>query len=555
MTSRRERYLLAVLAIITLSGMVTLGVHGYLKFTEIQPAHAGLINIALVGTPRFLNPVLTQINDVDSELSLVIFSGLFKYDVSGNLVPDLAEGFTVIDDGKTYEITLRKNLKWHDGQPLTVDDVIFTLQIIQNPDYKSPLRSLWQGINFEKIDGQKIAIKIGTVYAPFPGNLTFGILPKHLWEGVSATSFALSELNLKPIGSGPYQFVKYQKDASGTVKSFEVEAFEDYFLGKPFISDITFNFYSSEADAYSAYRKGETQAFSLVSSEDWKELDVTKNANLTIYPAKLPRYFAVFFNQEQNKFLADKTVRQALAYAANKPEIIKQVLGDYGTEINSPLIPGINNYTENMPVYNFSIDQAKSLLAANGWKDIDNDGILELEKDKAQPKLEFTLTTVGWPELTETANLLQNQWQQIGVKVNLQIVDALKVQNEIIKPRQYQALLFGEVIGIEPDLFHFWHSSQKKDTGLNLAAYEKIDVDRLLAGALEDMDNASRMQKYTQAAGLIAADLPAIFLFSPNYLFVADSAIKNVKLDVLNAPANRFSQINAWYVKTTRAWK
>ncbi|MBU2219540.1 hypothetical protein KJ784_03600 [Patescibacteria group bacterium] len=476
-----------------------------------------------------------------------------KYDAQGNLITDLADKYAIGDNGKIYEVTLKENLQWQDGQPLSVDDVLFTIQTIQNLDYRSPIRALWQGIETEKIDERTIRFRLKNIYVSFLNNLTFGILPKHLWTNVAPSQFALSELNLKPIGSGPYQFSKLQKDKNGTIKSIELKAFNQYFAGEPFITTLTFYFYPSETETFAAYKKGEADVFSFVSAKNFLDLKNKDSVDFNFYSISLPRYFAVFFNQSQNKFLADKTVRQALTLATDKEEIVKAVFGEYGQIANSPLLPGMTGYSDQIKFYAFNLDEAKATLSAVGWEDTDNDGFLEIGKDNE--KLEITLTTIDWPELAKIADIIKNQWEKLGVKVNLDIKETSKIQNDTIKPRLYQSLLFGEVLGKEPDLFHFWHSSQKKELGLNLALYDNPEADLLLSQAVEDFNKDSRAQKYQKVIDLIADDFPAVFLFSPDYLIMAKKTIMGVQLENLDAPSSRFSQINQWYLKTQRVFK
>lgn len=524
----------------------------YSYFTQVKPSTGGSASIGLIGSPRFINPVLSQINETDRDLSNIIFSSLLKYDGNGNLIKDAADSYAIGDNGKTYEITIRKDIKWQDGQLLTANDVIFTLETIQNSDFRSPLRTLWLGVEIEKIDDWTIRFHLKNSYAPFLGNLTFGILPQHVWSNIPASQFALSELNLKPIGSGPYRFSKLQKDKSGSVKTMEFEAFNDYFGGEAYISNLTFKFYGSENDILTAYKKAEIDTFSLLSAKDLTEL-LRKSSELNAYSLTLPRYFAIFFNQSQNKFLADKNVRQALTYAIDKKEIIETVFDGYAKIANSPLLPGMTGYTDQFKTFDFDIEKAKNILASAGWKDVDGDGILEITK--ANEKLQFSLTTLDWPELKETANILAQQWTAIGAQVNVEIKDTASIQNDIIKTRQYQSLLFGEVLGLEPDLFHFWHSTQKKESGLNLAQYENAEVDKLITQITEEMNDEARAQKIQQAVSRIIDDSPSIFLFSPDYIFAAKKEIKGIDLNMLDVPSSRFCQINLWYIDTHRTLK
>ena len=226
----RERWLARGLILVIIVSACLLLINCYLGQSQIQPKIGGQYEEGILGQPRYINPVLSQTNDADRDLVQLIYSSLFKYDGQNNLIPDLAESYTIEDDGLTYHISLKKNVLWHDGEPLTTNDIIFTIKTIQNPEYKSPLKTIWQNVEMEKVDDFVIRFKIKSVYAPFLHNLTFGVLPKHLWAGIPAANFPLAEYNLKPIGSGPYQFKKFSKDKNGKIESIELVRNEDFYL-------------------------------------------------------------------------------------------------------------------------------------------------------------------------------------------------------------------------------------------------------------------------------------------------------------------------------------
>lgn len=550
-SSRREKIALLFSGIFFLVGAGLLLIYGYQRLTIIVPNKGGEISIGVLGAPQFFNPVLTQTGDADYEICTMIFSGLMKYDGEGNLINDLAQSYAIGDNGRIYDITLKPDVKWHDGQPLTADDVIFTLQAIQNPDFRSPLKSSWQGIEVEKIDELVVRFKLKKAYAPFLNSLNFGILPKHIWQNIEAARFSLTEQNQKPIGSGPYKIKTIAKENNGRITSVELAAFDGYFLGRPYLDKIKALFYLSEEEIWTAYKKNYLDAFGFASAKNWLAVAEKNSFNLNVHSPILPRYFAIFFNQEANKLLAEKTVRQALAYSLDKKELVAQIFGGFGEIVNSPLLKGMTGWQEQIKIYDFAPEHAKNLLAAAGWQDTDGDQVLE----KANQKLEITLTTADRPELIQAADFIKDNWAAIGVAANVEIQNANTIQTEIIKPRQYQAILFGELPGVESDLFHFWHSSQKKENGLNLALYENAEVDKLLTEGQGDLDYNSRAQKYAQAVNLILEDLPAIFLYTPDYIFAADKDIQGINLKILNIPAVRFSQINEWFIKTTRSWR
>jgi len=525
----------------------------------VQPKIGGSYTEGILGQPRYINPVLAQTNDADRDIAQVVYSGLFKYDGYGNLIPDLVKRYTIEDEGLTYNISLKKDVFWHDGQPLNADDVIFTIKTIQDPEYKSPLKTNWQGVKIEKVDDYTVEFKLNNIYAPFLHNLTIGILPKHLWAGISAANFPLAEYNLKPVGSGPYKFKNLKNNKDGKVNSIELARNEKFYLPYsknnelqgPFIEKITFKFYSSQEEVLNGLKKREIDGISFIPAE---KIGGGENS-LNIYKINLPIYYAVFFNQTESKALSDKSVRQALVYALNKQQVVNDVLKEEGAVVDSPFLPGWFGYSEDIKRYEYEPEKTKQILGDNNWTDADGDGILEKKIGDEEVKLEINLLTSNWPELAKAAEIIKSQWEQIGAKVNLTTADSNVIQQEYIRPRQYQALLFGEVLNADPDPFAFWHSSQKKDPGLNLSLYQNKDVDKLLEDARQTTDEQIRAAKYAEFQKIITDELPAIFLYSPTYLYPVDESIKGIDIERLPIHSQRFSQIEDWFIKTKRVWK
>jgi len=553
----RERWTCRGLVLIILVSVALLIINGYLERTQVEPKIGGQYREGLLGQPRFINPILAQTNDVDRDLVQLVYSSLFKYDGQGKLMSDLARDYNIEDEGLTYNIFLKENVFWHDGEPLTANDVIFTIRTIQDAEYRSPLRSNWQSVEVEKIDELALRFKLKNVYAPFLHNLTVSILPKHLWAGISAQNFPLAQYNLKPVGSGPYQFSKFTKDESGKIASIELVGNENFYLANPagqkgpFIKKIILRFYGSQEELIEAYKQRDIDGLSFVSATNRGKL---KNS-FNIYQINLPAYYAVFFNQTESKALADKTVRLALAYATNKKEIVDKVLEGEGIIVDSPLLAGWPSYTAETKIYDFALEHAQNILEAEGWQDKDEDGIREKEINGQETRLEIILTTTDWPELNQTAQLIKEQWEKIGAQVNLEMVEATIIQQEVIRPRQYQALFFGEVLSAEPDPFAFWHSSQRKDPGLNLALYQNKEVDKLLEEARQTLDEGARQEKYSQFQKLLVEDMPAIFLYSPSYLYPVNKKVKGISIEKFTLPSQRFSQIENWYIRTRRIWQ
>lgn len=538
-----------VMLILIIASSNYLAVSEYLKNTKEVAAYKGEYAEGLVGQPRFINPVLSQTNDIDSDLSALIFSGLMKLDEKGNLVPDAAEKFEIGNDKLSYTFYLKKNIKWHDDRNLTSDDVIFTLQTIQNKDFNSPLRTNWKGVRAEKLDEYSLKFTLKNAYAPFLNNLTFGILPKHLWEFIGSGNFPLAEYNLKPIGSGPYKFRMLSKDKSGKINSIELASNDNYYFKTPYIKKIVIKFYENENEAVSAFNKKEIKGIGYVSPDSKKM--IMDNENTSIRRLNIPRYFAIFFNQTKSKTLSDKIVRTALANALDRDKLINEIYEGNGIKTDSPIPSQLLGSNPDVKTYDYSSNDAKNALEAAGWQDKDGDGI----REKEDVKLSFTLVTTDWPETVEASLILKDMWEEIGASVDIKNLGVNDLQNDYIKSRSYEALLFGEILNYDPDPFAFWHSSQKKDPGLNFSLYDNAEMDKLLEDARQETSLDRKAEKYKKFQEVVTEDIPAIFLYSPYYLYIQNNNVRGTNLNNIVVPSNRFNNVEDWYVNTSRIWK
>lgn len=549
--SRTERYvLLGLLALLGLS-LVSIPFTAYRHYTLSVPASGGNFTEGILGAPRLVNPLLSQSNDADRDLTALVYSGLMRYDGRGKLVPDLAKTSPEItSDGLSYSVTLRDNALWHDGVPVTADDIVFTVQTAQNRDYgaPAPVQVAWQGVNVEKVSDRVVIFHLNSKYAQFLNNLTMGILPKHLWQDVKPVNFSLSELNIKPVGSGPYRFSSLLKDTLGRIASYKLQAFDKFYEGRPRIDGIEFKFYGSEDELIDAFNKNDIDNVGYISGQNVKRLQFTHR--ITLQRIKMPSYFALFLNQTQSKPLSDKNVRLALNEATNRVQIINDDLDGNAFLINSPLMGGILDINPNIRSYDFDLDQAKSVLSAGGWT-ADTDGVLMHGKDN---RLEIKITTSTWPELAAVAQTVKDQWERLGAKVTVQALPIAQLQ-QAIKDRSYQVLLFGEILSIDPDPFTFWHSSQRAEGGQNLAMYSNKTADKLLEEARGTLNPLERMQKYDDFQKILVEDIPAVFLYSPHYLYGVTRDIKGTDTTLISTPADRFTNVRNWYINTARQFK
>ncbi|NTW26992.1 MAG: hypothetical protein HGA36_01575 [Candidatus Moranbacteria bacterium] len=520
----------------------------YLNVTKAIPANGGEYTEGIVGQPLYINPLLSQTSEADSDLAQLIFSGLFKYDKDGNVVPDLADSYAVSDDQREYTVSLKKNLLWHDGEILNANDAFFTFNILQDAAYKSPLRQGLQGVEVSLTDDYTIKFSLKNPYIGFLDNLTTGLLPKHIWENIAQEKFALAESNLHPIGSGPYSFANFQKDSDGNILTLQLVANKNFHDGRPYISKITFNFYPDDDALIAAYNKKEIMGMGSIPPENVKNIKNAKSTN--IHELVIPRYFSVFFNQTKNVALANDVVRSALSQSVDKQAIINEVLHGKGAILTSPIFPQMKGYNGDGSSKT-DVESAKKVLDEAGW-------ILDAAENvrkKGSDKLEFELITTDWPELNQTAELLKKQWEKIGAKVDVKVLTVSDLQQNYIKTREYDSLLFGQAISFNPDLYSFWHSSQKRDPGLSLSLFDNKDADGLLEDLRQQTDQAKRIEDYQKFQDILTKENPAIFLYSRFYLYPTNTNLRGVEVTNINNPAQRFVDVNKWYVKTSRVMK
>ncbi|MDP3875306.1 MAG: peptide ABC transporter substrate-binding protein [bacterium] len=520
----------------------------------LVPTRGGTLTEGVVGNPRFINPALA-ISEADKNLTAILYSGLVRITPKGKVENDLAEEVTISDNRLIYTVRIHKEARFHDGLPVSADDVIFTIQKITNPSIKSPKKGNWEGITVEKIDERTVSFILKQPYSPFIYNLAIGILPKHIWKNVSDDEFSFSQFNTLPIGSGPYQVEKVERNSGGIPNLYRLVPFEDTANKTPFIKNLIFRFYPSEIALIEAYNKREVESISGVSPEKILEL---KTDSSRIISSPLPRVFAVFFNQNQSKVLFNREVRQALDLASPKEEIIEKILGGYATAIAGPMPAGIYPWTsakKSKLTPDERLEAAKALLTKAGWQVNQETGVLEKKSISGTMALSFSISTGDAPELRRVASELVAAWQKLGAKIDVLVFETGDLNQNVIRPRNFDALLFGEVVGRDRDLYPFWHSSQRIDPGLNIALYANSRADKHLDNARSADDPEVIEESYKAFAKELEADVPAVFLYTPSFLYVVPEKIEAIDLDSLIVSQDRFLSITDWYIETDKVWK
>jgi peptide/nickel transport system substrate-binding protein len=549
-----DRFLIKGLMVIFVSSLMWFVVSVNAATLVTIPGYGGILREGIIGTPRFINPILA-VTDADQDLTALIYAGLMKLGPDGKVLPDIAESVTVSEDGLVYDVVLKKEVTFHDGIPFTTDDILFTIARLLDPAVKSPLRASWEGISTKRIGNYEMQFILTEPYAPFIENLTLGILPKHIWEYATPDEFPFSQYNSEPIGAGPYKVSEIKRNDSGIPESYELQTNGDYFKTTPKIDTLELHFYSTEESLLAALRgEAVTNAGGLSKTS----IDALRAADIafSLSTAPLPRTFALFFNQNELPLFRDSAVRKALEIVVDRDEIVEKVLGGYGESITSPIPPGfkidLQSTATSSSVATF--DKARDVLRNGGWKLNQETGTWEKRIGGTTVPLEFSISTANTPVFEKTAQLLKTQWEELGVLVTIKQFEQSDLVQSVIRPRQYEALLFGTVVGRELDFFSFWHSSQRNDPGLNVALYANLTTDALLSNARAGGTFEERAVLYQKFSDEIKKDVPAIFLYVPTYTYVTTQSVHNISLTGIARASERFSGVSDWYIEKDAVW-
>ena len=394
-------------------------------------------------------------------------------------------------------------------------------------------------------------------YPDFLDSATLGIMPASLW---SNSPIELNNANTNPVGSGPYMIKNVSKESSGVIDSFQLTSFNKFILGEPHIKDLNLYFYSDEDGLINALENGTVDQISSITPLN---ADILKERNYQIVSSMLPRVFGLFFNQNQNQIFTDKVVTNSIDQVINKDNIVNQVLFGYGIVINNPIPPNIIPYQQLASASSLTRDQilqnVKNNLAKDGWS-MGANGFLQKaligkNKKKTVTPLEFSISTSDAPELAQTASLIQQDLATVGIKVDIKTFEIGNLNQSVIRPRDYDTLLFGEIINHASDLLAFWDSSQRKDPGLNVAMYTNAKVDKLLEDASTNINEQARVKDYIQFETDIQADMPAVFLYSPKFIYVVSPEVKGISIENITSASDRFANVYSWYTETENVWK
>jgi peptide/nickel transport system substrate-binding protein len=517
-----------------------------------QAAPGGIYTEALIGSMGRLNPMLDWNNPTDRDINRLIFGGLMKFDGRGLPQPDLADSWGESADGMTYNFSIRTNAKWHDGQPVTSDDVIFTIEVIKSSGSLFPqdIKDLWSQIEVKRLNDQTLQFTLPEPFAPFLDYTTFGILPKHLLESVPADQLASADFNLNPVGTGPYKFDKLIT-SGGQITGVVLAVNQDYYMPRAFIEQVVFRFYPNSAAALDAYQSGEVLGISQISNDVLPE--ALAEPTLSIYTSRLPQLSMVFLNNnnQSTPFLQNANVRRALLLATNRNTIVSKILQGQAIIADGPILPGSWAHYDEIEHFDYDPDAAAALLKQEGYVIPAGGGDVRAKDGQS---LTFTLTHPDDAIHTQIAQSIQANWAIVGVKVDLQAVPYESLVNDFLTPRNYQAALadLNTARTPDPDPYLFWHQSEATG-GQNYSQWDNRTASEFLETARITANYSDRARLYRNFQVVFTKDMPSLPLYYPVYSYGVDVQVQGVQVAPMYDLSDRLALINEWYLVTRRA--
>jgi peptide/nickel transport system substrate-binding protein len=531
--TRIERTVFIAALVIAGASAATLGVFMFRAVTSSIPAQGGTFTEGVVGQPTYVNPILAE-NPADKALARLLFANL----------PILAEKMAPDETGRVWSVRLKENLRWSDGRKITSDDLLFTIAAIQDPDTASPLFQSWQGIAGQRLSELETQFVLAGPYPFFERTLrALSPVPKHIFADTPGKNWRLSDYNLTPVGSGPYAFTSYERRADGFIERYSLARNAVYSGAVPFIDTAVFQFFTQEDDLLRAFNAGRVDGFGKLDPTVLQKITRTH----TVTPFSLSGYYAVFLNQSEHPALKEPAVRRTLSATVRRNELLQNVLGGYGRESLGPMEVAV------VPASTTAPDAPATALETAGWA-AGADGIREKSIGGQTVRLAFDLIVPNIPFLAQTANDVAKMWRPLGVAAAVKPLGADDMATAL-KNRQYQAILFGNFVEPPQDLYPFWHSDERFSPGLNLSLWNNARGDTLMEQIRREPNNEKRAAALEELESLVRREMPAIFLFTPDYLYVTSRSISGIAGDRVADPAGRFARVADWYMHTTRAFR
>jgi len=519
---------------------------------QSQPEQGGVYTEGLVGSLGRLNPLLDWNNSADRDVDRLIFSGLVRFDDRGLPQADLAQSWAVTPDGTVYNFEIRSNAVWHDGLPVTSDDVLYTIDVMKSAGslYPQDIKDLWNDIKVEKLNDKTLKFTLPEPFVPFLDYLTFGIVPKHLLESTPPDQIASAEFNIKPVGSGPYKFDRLLVE-QGQIIGVVLTVFDGYYQAPGYVEQVVFRYYPSSAAALDAYQQGDVFAVSQITNDVLRQ--ALEEPNLNIYTSRLPQvgFVMLNLNNPDIAFLQNAKVRRALLTGLNRQYLINTYLQGQAILAHGPILPNSWAYYDEITKVEYNPDAAIDILKSEGYVIPAGGGDVRA-KDNIQ--LAFTLFHPDDAVHTQMAQWIQKDWARIGVRVDLVAQPYDQLVLNTLASRSYQAALVDLNLSRtpDPDPYPFWHQAEATG-GQNYSQWDNRAASEYLEQARVTVDLGLRSKLYRNFQIVFAKELPSLPLYIPVYSYGVDSQVQGVQINPLYEPSDRFASFTSWYLITRRA--
>jgi peptide/nickel transport system substrate-binding protein len=509
-----------------------------------DPAYGGTYVEGVAGVPQYLNPVIAA-TDVDQDVARLAFSGLTRYDQAGAIVPDLASAFHTESDGRIWTFDIREDATWHDGQPVTADDVVFTVKLLQDRGYVGPYSDAFRGVTLDRISARTVRFMLPDVYGPFADSTTVPLLPSHLLANVPYAELSRQPFNASPIGTGPFRVTEVDARQVVLVRN------DDFYRtrparGRPYLDKVILRFYPDATEALLALSRGEIDGVGGLSSQDGGRARSLKSA--TLYSLPTDNFVSLFLNVRPEKIVfRDRAVRQAIATAIDRGRVLQLAADGRGT-VADEFVPSSSwAYVKDVTRYKYSVGEATALLDAADWKDHDGDGI----RDKGGQKLAFTISTSDEPARIAAATQIQRDLNAVGMSVTVKSMPFGQLVDSVARQRSFDALLVEIAVSGDPDPYTFFHSTEVNDPGHNFSGFSTLPIDRNLEAARRTFDDAARRELYAPVFQAISKEVPVVFLYFSDYLYAQSAQVQGQRIAPLTDPRERFWNVEDWYVRTS----
>jgi peptide/nickel transport system substrate-binding protein len=508
-----------------------------------DPAYGGTYVEGVAGVPQYLNPVIAA-TDVDEDVARLAFSGLTKSDQTGAIVPDLASTFRTESNGRIWTFDIREDATWHDGQPVTADDVVYTVKLLQDRGYVGPYSDAFRGVSVDRVAPRTVRFTLPDVYGPFAASTTVPLLPSHLLGNVPYAELARQPFNVNPIGTGPFRV------ADVDARQIVLLRNDDFYRtrparGRPYLDKVILRFYPDPTEALLALSRGEIDGVGGLSSEDAERARTLKSAALYSFPTH--DFVSLFLNVRPEKMVfRDRAVRQAIAMAIDRGRVLQFAADGRGT-VADEFVPSSSwAYVKDVTRYTYSSEEAIALLDGADWKDHDGDGI----RDKGGQKLAFTISTSDEPARIAAATEIQRGLNAVGMSVTLKSMPFGQLVDSVARQRAFDALLVEIAVSGDPDPYTFFHSTEVNDPGHNFSGFSTLPIDRNLEAARRTFAERERRDLYAPVFQAISREVPVVFLYFSDYLYAQSRQAQGLRIAPLTDPRERFWNVEDWYVRT-----